>query len=193
VAVLSLYVQKNRIYLPIIMGLGVLGIGSMWVGIQQFLAHSKEDPPGWTKRLLARVEKLPAQVVAWLERDRLPIRLLVAAVLVACMSLWQSDTLGFHEQHNRTTAPDPDVREQLAAFDLDCVYSNNQFWLVWETDLTVMEAPRKPSDIAKYGPERCRHFVFDRRHRRKPYERYLKRKATELYRGKNYVLYELPR
>lgn len=165
IGVFSLYLQLDRVYVPLYFLASVFG----YLGVFEWVISS---------------------ILKWWEpaRKASQITLIISLfiVSVACFAVVHPRR---PERDNRARPPSEEAVAVLHQYNIECVYSNNPYWIPWYADIVAIYKPTHEEDIFSKGPENCRYFMVDER---KPYPNsFLKKYGIMVDKGENYSLFVL--
>jgi hypothetical protein len=165
IIVFSFYLQLDRIYVPIFFILAFFGFLGLFTALMGVF---------WTTQ--------NRQIVMS------PILMMILIITFSRLTLLET---GFQkpERDNRTRPPSNEAVDALKNNAIQCVYSNDPYWIPWYADIVAIYSPNDLDEIYTKGPKECRFFIVDER---KPYPKtYLEENASEIEIGENYKLYSL--
>jgi len=167
IIVFSIYLQLDRVYVPIYFILSFFG----FLGL-----------------ITALVEAI---WVLW--NEKLDIHPVLLSILILTFSRASLLETGFRrpERDNRTRPPSDAAIDVLKDNGILCVYSNDPYWIPWYVDIVAVYEPTDLEEMYTKGPPECFFYIVDER---KPFpEAFLEENATIFEIGENFRLYVLDR
>ena len=165
IVVFSLYLQLDRVYVPLFFLASIFGYLGVFEWIISIILKRWEPARGASQNMLI---------------------LLLFIFCAACFTVVHPRR---PERDNRARPPSAEAVAVLQQYDLDCVYSNNPYWIAWYADIVAIYKPTHEEDIFTKGPENCRYFIVDER---KPYPNsFLRKYGIMVDKGEDYSLFIL--
>ena len=167
IIVFSIYLQLDRVYVPIYFILSFFGFLGLMTALVEAL---------WV-----------------LGSGKLDIHPVLLSILILSISRVSLLEAGFRrpERDNRTRPPSNAAIDALKNNGILCVYSNDPYWIPWYVDIVAVYEPTDLEEMYTKGPPECLFYIVDER---KPFpEAFLEEKATVFEIGENYRLYFLNR
>ena len=163
---LSFILHEERVYLPLFFLITAIGYLGLFTSIMVYFAKKEKGTSRWNHNW------------QWIS---------TMAILAALCIFYTNPERP--ERDNRTRPPSEEAIAVLQEHNIECVYSNDPFWIPWYADIVAVYNPKDLDSIYTDGPNECTHYIVDTRKTYK--ERFLQENATLISSGEKYLLYLL--